>query len=132
MKLIREINVFILVGLCATACNYVAALAAARFLGLPSLAAGFAGYAASVSISYFGNSVLTFRLPPIHGPQFAKFAAISLAGLAINLGLVWAGTDRLGWPLWQAEIPVVLIVPAAAFVMSKFWAFRTPAAQPAA
>jgi hypothetical protein len=30
----------------------------------------------------------------------------------------------MGWPLWRALIPVVLIVPAATFVMSKFWAFR--------
>lgn len=131
MKLVREIHVFILVGLCATACNYVAALAAQRFLALDAVPAGLAGYLASVAISYFGNSLLTFRRPAIHGPQFARFVAISLAGLAINLGLVFAGTHVLGRPLWQAEIPVVLIVPAATFVMSKFWAFRAPEAAPA-
>jgi putative flippase GtrA len=124
---IREINVFALVGALATAINYAGALGAQRLLHLPPLPAGFVGYAAAVGVSYFGNSLLTFRRPAIHGPQFARFAAISLAGLVLNLGLVWAGTHALGWPLWKALIPVVLVVPAATFVMSKFWAFAEPA-----
>lgn len=122
--LLREINLFAVVGAASTAINYVAALAAQHALGLDPLPAGLAGYAAAVSVSYFGNSLLTFRRPAIHGPQFARFAAISLVGLAINLGLVFFGAHVLGWPLWKALIPVVLIVPAATFVMAKFWAFR--------
>ncbi|HTX50200.1 MAG TPA: GtrA family protein [Caulobacteraceae bacterium] len=125
---VRELNVFIAVGVAATACNYVAALAAQHFGRLGPLAAGLAGYLASVAISYLGNSVLTFRRPPLHGPQFVRFMTISLAGLALNLGLVFAGTRLIGRPLWQAEIPVVILVPAATFVMAKFWAFREPAA----
>jgi putative flippase GtrA len=125
---VRELNLFVVVGLAATACNYVAALAAQRFGHLGPLAAGLAGYLASVAISYFGNSLLTFRRPPLHGPQFVRFMSISLAGLAINLGLVFAGTRLMGWPLWQAEVPVAVLVPAATFVMAKFWAFRDPAA----
>ena len=121
---VREINLFVVVGVTSTAINYVGALAAQHLLGLGPLLAGVAGYAAAVGVSYLGNSLLTFRRPAMHGPQFARFAAISLVGLAINLGLVFFGTHTMGWPLWKALIPVVLIVPAATFVMSKFWAFR--------
>ena len=46
------------------------------------------------------------------------------------------GTAMLGyylhWPLWLAMVPVVMLVPTATFVMSKFWAFRIPEAEPAA
>jgi putative flippase GtrA len=122
--LVREINWFAVVGIAATAINYVAALAAQRVLNLSPLAAGFIGYAAAVGISYFGNSLLTFRRPAMHGPQFARFAAISLAGLGVNLGIVFVATHALGWPLWKALIPVVVVVPASTFVMAKFWAFR--------
>ena len=121
--LVREINVFAVVGAASTGINYLGALAAQHLLGLGPLPAGVAGYAAAVGVSYFGNSLLTFRRPAIHGPQFARFAAISLVGLAINLGLVFVGAHALGWPLWKALIPVVLVVPAATFLMSKFWAF---------
>ncbi|HXQ15334.1 MAG TPA: GtrA family protein [Caulobacteraceae bacterium] len=121
---VREINLFAVVGFTATAINYVAALAAQHLLGLTALPAGVAGYAAAVGVSYFGNSLITFRRPAMHGPQFVRFAVISLIGLAINLGLVFVGVHTMGWPLWKALIPVVLIVPASTFVMAKFWAFR--------
>jgi putative flippase GtrA len=123
-QIVREIGWFGVLGGTATAINYVGALGAQRLLHLAPLAAGFVGYALSVGVSYFGNSLLTFRRPALHGPQFARFAAISLAGLAINLGIVFVATHALGWPLWQALIPVVVIVPASTFVMAKFWAFR--------
>ncbi len=60
------------------------------------------GYAASVGVSYLGNSRFTFRRPALHGPQFVRFAAISLTGLAINLATVFVATHTLGWPLWLA------------------------------
>ena len=125
---VREGGVFVVVGVVATACNYVAALAAQHILGCGPLLAGLAGYVSAVGVSYFGNAVLTFRRPALHGPQVLRFMIISLAGLAINLSLVFTGTRLLGWPLWAALIPVVAIVPAATFVMSKFWAFREPVA----
>jgi putative flippase GtrA len=128
-KVAREGAVFLIVGLAATATNYVAAVGAAQVWKLGSIVAAVVGYLASVAISYFGNSWLTFRRPPLHGPQFARFMAISLAGLAVNLGVVFVGTRILNWPFRLAEIPVVILVPAATFVMAKFWAFREPAPQ---
>ena len=123
---IREINVFAVVGVTATACQVGVSLAAQRWLGLGAIAASLVGYAAAVGVSYLGNSLFTFRRPALHGPQFARFATISLTGLAINLGIVWVCTHPLGWPLWLALVPVVLVVPASTFLMSKFWAFRGP------
>jgi putative flippase GtrA len=121
--LAREIPLFVIVGVAATLTNYFAALAAER-LGAGPLLAGFLGYLSAVGLSYVGNSRLTFRRPVLHGPQFARFAAISLTGLAINLSLVFIGAHLLGRPLWLALVPVVLVVPAVTFLMSKFWAFR--------
>jgi putative flippase GtrA len=128
---IREINVFVVVGVTATAGQVVGSLAAQHWLGLGPILASLAGYAIGVCVSYFGNSRFTFRRPALHGPQFVRFATISLTGLAINLSIVWVATHTLGWPLWQAMIPVVMLVPTATFVMSKFWAFRAPAAEAA-
>jgi putative flippase GtrA len=126
---LREVNVFVLVGATATGCHYLTALAANRFLGLGAMAATLAGYLCSVGVSYLGNSLFTFRRPALHGPQFARFAAISLAGLAINQAIVFVASHLLGWPLWLALVPVVIVVPASTFTLAKFWAFRGPAAQ---
>lgn len=132
LTVIREINLFVVIGVAATACQVGVSLAAQRWLGLGPVLASLTGYAASVGVSYIGNSRLTFRRPALHGPQFARFATISLTGLGLNLGTVWIATHTLGWPLWLAMVPVVMVVPASTFVMSKFWAFRVPATEPAA
>ena len=129
---IREINLFVVVGVAATGCQVAVSLAAQRWLGLGAILASLTGYAASVGVSYLGNSRLTFRRPALHGPQFVRFATISLTGLGINLATVYVATHGLGWPLWLAMVPVVMVVPASTFLMSKFWAFRVPAAEPAA
>jgi putative flippase GtrA len=121
---IREINVFVLVGVAATACQVAVSLAAQRWLGVGPVVASLIGYGASVGVSYLGNSLFTFRRPALHAPQFARFAAISLTGLALNLATVWVCTHALGWPLWLAMVPVVMVVPTSTFVLSKFWAFR--------
>ena len=129
---IREINVFVVVGVTATACQVGVSLAAQRWMGLGPILASLAGYAASVGVSYLGNSRFTFRRPALHGPQFVRFATISLTGLGINLATVYVATHALGWPLWLAMVPVAVVVPSATFVMSKFWAFQVPTAEPAA
>ncbi len=126
----REGGVFVLVGICATGCHYMAALGANRVFGLAPMSATFAGYLCSVGVSYLGNSLFTFRRPALHGAQFARFALISLAGLAINQAIVFVGVRLLGWPFWLALVPVVIVVPASTFALAKFWAFRGPVARP--
>jgi putative flippase GtrA len=120
----RQVWLFIVVGVAATACNAVVAVAAQRLFSLGPQIDQTIGYASAVGISYLGNSMLTFRRPVMHGPQFARFAMISLAGYVIGQIIVFVCTGRLHWPLAAAEIPVVLIVPPSTFLMSKFWAFR--------
>ncbi|MGH6956209.1 MAG: GtrA family protein [Caulobacteraceae bacterium] len=127
--LAREAPVFVVVGLAATACHYVTALAAHRFLGLEPMSATLCGYLASVGVSYLGNSRFTFRRPALHGPQFARFVSVSLAGLAVNEGVIFAASRIFGLPMREALIPVVIVVPAFTFVLSKFWAFRVAVAE---
>ena len=130
-RFVREINWFVVIGVVATGVHVTTALGVQRLAAAGPMAASIAGYAASVGLSYIGNSLLTFRRRVMHGPQFAKFAAISLAGLALNQAIVFVCARLAGWPLWQALIPVALLVPASTFLMSKFWAFRAPPLEPA-
>ena len=130
--LARELVVFVMVGGAATGCHYLTALAAHQLFGLAPFWATFVGYVCSVGVSYLGNAVFTFRRPALHGPQFARFATISLAGLAINQAIVFVGVQLLHWPFWMALVPVVVIVPASTFTLAKLWAFKPPQDAPAA
>lgn len=122
--IVREANLFALVGVTATACYAAVTLAAHAWLRLGPMSASVVGYLASVGVSYLGNSLFTFRQPVLHGPQAARFATISLAGFAVNQTITYVCAHLLGWPLTYTLVPVVVVVPATTFMLSKFWAFR--------
>ena len=114
---------FGLVGGTATLTHVGTALVAHDYGRFAPLAANLAGYACAVMVSYFGHARLTFRRPPLHGPQFLRFVATSLSVLALNQLIVFIGVSivhvRFAWAL----IPAVIVVPIVTFVISKLWAF---------
>jgi putative flippase GtrA len=123
-RIVREGGTFAAVGLAATAVHALMSLAARQAAGLGAVEATFVGYLCSVGVSYLGNARFTFGRPALHGPQFARFLTVSLAGLGANLGITWLLVNRLGWPFKAALAVVVVVIPAMSFVFSKIWAFR--------
>lgn len=124
-EITRQGGTFAVVGGVATLVHVALALAVREGLGLSPLSANLAGYCAAVGVSYLGNARLTFRRPTRNRAQFGRFLAVSLAALALNQTLVYLLVEKAGWPFWLALGPVVVIVPALSFVLSKLWAFRS-------
>lgn len=115
---------FALIGAVATGVHVLVALSAHALAGAGPLLANLAGYGCAVGVSYLGNARFTFGRPTLHGAQFTRFLAISLAGLAANQAITFALVDRLGLPFWAGLAVVVTVVPAASFVAARLWAFR--------
>jgi putative flippase GtrA len=124
--LLQQVPLFAVVGACATLTHVAVALAAREVGGLVPLQANFAGYLLAVGVSYLGNARLTFQRRALHGPQFVRFMAVSLLGLALTQGLIWLLVERLGWPFWAGLGVVAVAVPALSFVLARAWAFRAP------
>lgn len=122
--LAHQVPLFAVVGVAATLTHVATALAARELAGFTPLEANLAGYLLAVGVSYLGNARLTFRRRALHGAQFARFMAVSLAGLALTQGLTWLLVERLGWPFWAGLCAVALAVPALSFVLARAWAFR--------
>jgi putative flippase GtrA len=122
--LAQQVPLFVIVGAAATGTHVLAALAAREVAGLSPLAANFVGYACAVGVSYLGNARFTFRRAVLHGPQFARFVAVSLAGLALTQALTWLLVERLDWPFWGGLGVVAVAVPALSFGLQRLWAFR--------
>lgn len=120
----RQGATFAVVGALATATHLITALAARKGLAASPMAANFAGYAAALGVSYLGNARWTFAQPALHGAQFVRFLAVSLAGLGLNQAITWLLAVRLGLPFWVALGAVVTVVPVFSFVVSRLWAFR--------
>ncbi|MDB5477175.1 MAG: GtrA-like protein [Phenylobacterium sp.] len=126
MSLVRQGGLFFVVGLAATAVHALAALAARDLGQLSPVAATAVGYLCAVGVSYLGNARFTFGRPALHGAQFVRFMVVSLAGFAVNAGLTWLLSNRLGWPFPATLAVIVVVIPALSFTAAKLWAFAAP------
>ena len=122
--LLQQVPLFAIVGAAATLTHVIAALAAREAAGLSPMGANFVGYLAAVGVSYLGNARFTFRRAVLHGPQFARFVVVSLAGLALTQGLTWLLVERMNWSFSAGLAVVAVAVPALSFVLQRLWAFR--------
>ena len=116
---------FVVIGLAATAVHVALALASRRFAAASALQANLIGYSGAVLVSYFGNARFTFRSTAMHGPQFARFLAVSLFGLALNQAITFLAVKVAGLPFLVGLGLVVTIVPVVSFALSRAWAFRS-------
>ena len=122
--LLQQVPLFAIVGAAATLTHVIAALGARELAGLSPMGANLVGYLFAVGVSYLGNARFTFRRAVLHGPQFVRFAVVSLAGLALTPGLTWLLVERMGWSFSAGLAVVAVAVPALSFVLQRLWAFR--------
>ncbi|MDB5441851.1 MAG: GtrA-like protein [Phenylobacterium sp.] len=121
--LVRQGGLFFVVGLAATAVHALVALGVRDLAHASAMAATASGYLCAVGVSYLGNARFTFGRPALHGPQFVRFMVVSLSGFAVNAGVTWLLSNRLGWPFPATLAVIVVVIPALSFTASKLWAF---------
>ncbi len=122
----RQITTFGVVGVTATTVHVAVALGVNALAHVRPILANCAGYGCAFAVSYLGNCVFTFRRPPMHGRQFARFVVISLAGFALNQAIVYLAVERAHYPFKIVLVVAVLTVAAATFAASRLWGFRHP------
>ncbi|HEY5597265.1 MAG TPA: GtrA family protein [Kiloniellales bacterium] len=122
-ELFRQIPKFLAVGGGATAVHVAAALAFNGLAGVTPLWANVLAFLVASGVSYLGNWFWTFDAASRHGLAAPRFLALSLTCFAVNQAIVYAVVEWLGRPLWLAMIPVVLVVPAFGFWLSRSWVF---------
>ncbi len=122
-RLSTQLLRFAIVGGGATLIHVGAALTLNGVLGLSPLRANFVAFLAAWAFSYWGNFVWTFGAAVAHKTALPRFLALSAGLFAVNQAIVYVAVEFWGWPFWAALIPVVMIVPIAGFLASRFWAF---------
>ena len=74
----------ILIGLCATAIQYVILIFLVTVMGIPVVAASSVGFAISAASNYLANYHFTFRSNAKHAVAAPKFVVVALLGLLVN------------------------------------------------
>src|SRR2546427_234186 len=55
--------------------------------------------------------------------RFAKFAAVGLSGVAVDMAILWLLKGRLGWPLTPAKLVAAEMAMANNFLWNDLWTF---------
>ena len=82
------------------------------------------GYLASVGVSYFGHSILTFRSTISHAVRGPKFLAVSVLTYVISNLIVLLTVEVWNYSFLVASIVVACSIPLLTWVLSRYWIFR--------
>ena len=124
-KTIIQFIKFCVVGGLNTAIHYGVFLALFRFLGVHYLLSSTVGYCCGIVNSFVWNKLWTFQVRGTRKDiEFAKFVAVNLVSLLINLGSLKIFVTNFGI---QPEIGQVFAIGLAImvnFLGNKLWTFR--------
>lgn len=128
----RSAGRFALVGAAATATHALVAMTALRGLGLQPHLANVCGFLIAFAVSFYGHHVWSFahtREAGSAGRRMLRFLFVALAGFALNSGVLTGWLSLTDWPESLGLLISIAVVPAASFLLARFWAFR-PARTP--
>lgn len=98
-------------------------------VGVRYLAAVVVSYALGILMSFVSNKSWTFRYRGAGRKAFARYLAVYLCGLGLNLLVLYVLVERFALPHPLCQGVLVLVFAATFFLLQKFWIF--PAQQPA-
>lgn len=119
-----QISRFAVIGLIATGVHLTIAGFSHYSLGMTPLVANFVAFLFAFGVSFTGHYFWTFNQANSIRQAMTRFFLVAITGLAINQAIVWLVVNIMGQSFLLAMALAVLIIPAASFVSSKFWAFR--------
>lgn len=115
---------FVAVGGTGTAVNLVVFAAASGALGWDYRVAAILGFAVAVSNNFVLNRAWTFSDATGHaGFQAARFLAVSLAGLVVNLLVLHLLVDDFGVGEMVGQVVAIAAATPMSFVGNKLWSF---------
>lgn len=120
----REIVVFLLVGVVATASHYALLVFLVEIQKVAAVPASAAGAFLGAVVSYFLNRELTFRSSRAHREAMPRFFAVAALSLATNTGLMALFTGPLGIAYLIAQVVTTGILIIVTFGLNKLWTFR--------
>lgn len=119
----RQVLRFAITGGLATLTHIGVALGLNEHSGVSPLWANFMAFFVAWFVSYFGNYFWTFEKSSTHHWSLPRFGVTALAGFFASQFIVWLAVAVAGLSFREALVPVVLIVPAISFLMSRYWVF---------
>lgn len=124
MDLFRQLARFGFVGIVATAVHVAIGLGLNKGLGIWPFWANLVAFCCALGVSFYGQTRFTFRGSHSGNGAFARFTLVAVTGLGMNQAIVWLVTSVFAASYELALAIIIVTVPAATFLLLKFWALR--------
>jgi len=118
---------FGIVGLLGTAVYYIALWTMVEELRLSVLVATSIAYPLVVLENYLLHYVWTFKSTIGHTVAFPRFLLMNVAGFFINLGIMFAGVEKLALNYLVVQAVAIIVIVCSNFLLSSIWIFRSVA-----
>ncbi len=123
--LLKQLTKFASVGVLATGIHVVVALFLNATFGIAALTANFLAFLIASIFSYFANWLWTFEKIGTLTQSLPRFAFLNLACFGVNQAIVYCVVVIFKQPLVLAMVPVIAVIPAFSFWLSKSRVFIT-------
>lgn len=124
MQALKQLTRFGFVGVLATAVHVGVGLGLHDGFGMLPFWANLIAFACALSVSFYGQTRLTFPDSVADRGAFIRFAVVAVSGLGLNQFIVWVMTSVFTYPYWLALVVIIFTVPGVTFLLLKFWALR--------
>ena len=122
----RSISWFGIIGSLAALVHYCVAVSLEGFAHISPAYSNIAGFVLAFPVSYFGHSKLSFaNHQSSHQEALPKFFVVALVGFIANQILVLGLMHAFNLPFWLVLGVVMVIVAVSAYLLSRFWAFKS-------
>ncbi|SOY57268.1 putative membrane component, GtrA-like protein [Cupriavidus taiwanensis] len=119
---LRQFTRFLLAGATSTGVHVAITATLVSTLEASPVAANGIAFACATACSYLLNTLWSFSSRLRHR-TLARFAGVSLLGLALTMGISWTA-QRLGASYWTGLAGVVLTVPVFTYLLHRAWTYR--------
>jgi putative flippase GtrA len=117
--LAKQVLKYASVGSVATALHVCIAVVLNSGFAVSALWANFYAYLCSAIFSYIGNWLWTFDSQGSAAETLPRFIVLNLACFGVNQAIVYAIVEQAHLPMVMAMLPVVAVIPAISFWMSR-------------
>lgn len=121
----REVFIFGVVGILATATHYFSALASYEYWQLNLYAANLLGYLCAVAVSFVGHSLFTFKVG-VKLKFLGPFILVSISTFLTSECLLWFLEKSIQLDHRISLGIVVATIPIISYILNKFWVYKSP------
>ena len=112
-----------LVGLSATSIHAAMLFFLVEKWGVGPVLASVPAFLTALVVSFLINHHWTFVVKGGYGRYFSKYAAISVAGLILNIAIMYGTVSLMHQSYVVGLWVVIILVPLFSFLLQRYWTF---------